>query len=128
MALHETEVMPGGGGGRHLTCGLGVSFAGCAVKQGLGLRVRERSTSSRASGGRADDEGCPRSRADGARPPSRDTVPHPSALERAGPSGLVTLARESVWGDRKPRMWSRVVLFEKLQKLSSDACRWSSRR
>jgi hypothetical protein len=37
-------------------------------------------------------------------------VPHFSGLERAGPSGFVTLARESVWGDREPRMCPRVVL------------------
>lgn len=39
MALPNVEVMPGGDGGRHLTCGLGVSFAGCVAKQGLGLFV-----------------------------------------------------------------------------------------
>jgi hypothetical protein len=60
MALPNAEVMPGGGGGRHLTCGLGVFFAECAVKQGLGLHDHERGASSRASGGRADDKGCPR--------------------------------------------------------------------
>jgi hypothetical protein len=37
-------------------------------------------------------------------------VPHLLGLERAGPSGFVTLARESVWGDREPRMCPRVVL------------------
>jgi hypothetical protein len=50
-------------------------------------------------------------------------APHPLAPERAGPSGFVTPAREGVWEDRKPRMWSRVVFIEKLQKPSSDACR-----
>ena len=52
----------------------------------------------------------------------KDTVPHQPNLERAGPSGLVTPACVSGWEGRKPRMCPRVV-FEKLQKLLSDACR-----
>ena len=35
----NAKVMPGGGGGRHLACGLGVFFAECVVKQGLGQIV-----------------------------------------------------------------------------------------
>jgi hypothetical protein len=34
MALHQ-EVVPGGDGGRHLACGLGMLFAERAAKQGL---------------------------------------------------------------------------------------------
>jgi hypothetical protein len=37
-------------------------------------------------------------------------VPHLLGLERVDPSGSVTLARESVWGDCEPRKCPRVVL------------------
>jgi hypothetical protein len=63
--------------------------------------LREDGRATRVSGD-ADEMGQDRRR--------ETNVPHLLGLERAGPLGFVTLARESVWGDREPRMCPRVVL------------------
>lgn len=80
--------MPGGDGGRHLACGLGVSFAGCAAKQGLGRIVEnEAPNPGPREGGRAT-RGVRERWRDGVRSTSRDASPSSAGTRTGGSFGI----------------------------------------